>query len=192
MYLAARLLASVSLVLCTGVAQAETLDMDGLLNDSLSAGQSPDKIQETQRGVWILARDKSATPNACAIIFFDRKSGSSISYRGPRPGVGDKGSLVFIHPNIPTAEKPAEVKIVLETDGEPAQKIPAIHLPAQGNVPAAFLIPTDIRRTVAVAQQTEKVKINFNGKYVYDLEWDGGGHKARDALLNCLDGKESK
>jgi len=162
-------------------------DMESLMNQTTEAGQSTDVIYKGKAGAWVLARGKS--DNTCSVIYFDKKTDSSLSYRGPRPDVGDKGSLVFIGPDIPLASNPIEVKVLLETDGEPAQTIPAGHLPKQGGIPAAILVSTDIIATAAVMQATEKVKLSLKGKTIYQLEWDGGGHQAKDALLNCLNGK---
>lgn len=165
----------------------EAFDMEALMNQTTEAGQSSDVIYKGKSGVWVLARGKS--DNTCSVIYFDKQTGSSLSYRGPRLDVGDKGSLVFIGPDIPSASAPVEVKVLLETDGEPAQTIPAGHLPKQGEISAAILVSTDIKATAAVMQPTEKVKLSLNGKAIYQLEWDGGGHQAKDALLNCLSGK---
>lgn len=162
-------------------------DMESLMNQTTEAGQSADVIYKGKSGAWVLVRGKS--DNTCSVIYFDKQTGSSLSYRGPRPDVGDKGSLVFIGPEIPPANAPVEVKVLLETDGEPAQTIPAGHLPKQGEIPAAILVSTDIKVTAAAMQTTEKVKLSLNGKAIYQLEWDGGGYQAKDALLNCLSGK---
>lgn len=165
----------------------EALDMEALMSQTTEAGQSSNVIYKGKSGVWVLARGK--TDNTCSVIYFDRQTNSSLSYRGPRPDVGDKGSLVFIGPDIPPVSAPVEVKVLLETDGEPAQTIPAGHLPKQGEIPAAILISTDIKATAAVMQPTEKVKLSLNGKTIYQLEWDGGGQQAKEVLLNCLNGK---
>lgn len=167
--------------------QDEGFDIDSLMKQSTEAGQDSDVIFKGKNGAWVLARGKE--DNTCSVIYFDIAHDSSIVYRGPRPDVGDKGSLVFIGPNVPPATAPVEVKIKLETDGEPAQTVPAGHIPAQGQAPSAILISTDIKATAAVMQPTEKVNISLDGKNIYKLEWDGGGHQAKDALLNCLNGK---
>lgn len=167
--------------------QDEAFDIESLMKQSTEAGQNSEVIFKGKNGAWVLARGKE--DNTCSVIYFDIAHGSSIAYRGPRPDVGDKGSLVFIGLNVPPAKAPVEVKIKLETDGETAQTVPAGHIPAQGQAPSAILISTDIKATAAVMQQTEKVNISLDGKNIYQLEWDGGGHQAKDALLNCLNGK---
>jgi len=43
--------------------QEDVFDMDSLMNESLNAGQDSSKIHQSERGVWILARDNSSTPN---------------------------------------------------------------------------------------------------------------------------------
>jgi len=167
--------------------QDDGFDMDSLMKQSTEAGQDLNVIFKGKNGAWVLARGKE--DSTCSVIYFDVAHNSSIAYRGPRPDVGDKGSLVFIGPNVPSAKSPTEVKIKLETDGEPAQTVPAGHIPAQGGAPSAILISTDIKATIAVIQQAEKVSISLDGKNIFQLEWDGGGHQAKDALLNCLNGK---
>lgn len=165
----------------------EAFDMESLMNQTTDAGKTSDIIFKGQNGAWVLARGReSTTPKTCSVVYFDRQNGTSISYRGPRPGVGDKGSLVFIGPAIPDTRSPVEVRVTLETDGERPQTIPAGHLPKQGEVPSAILVSTDIRATIAVIQPTEKVKLSLGSTLVYSLEWDGGGHEAKSALLNCL------
>ena len=167
--------------------QDDVFDMDRLMKQTTEAGQESDVIFKGKNGAWVLARGKA--DHTCSVIYFDVAHNSSVAYRGPRPGVGDKGSLVFIGPNVPPAQSPTEVEIKLETDGEPAQTAPAGHIPAQGDAPSAILITTDIKATIAVIQQDEKVNISLGGKNIYQLEWEGGGHQAKDALLNCLNGK---
>lgn len=168
-------------------AQDDGFDMDSLIKQTTEAGQESYVIFKGKNGAWVLARGKE--DSTCSVIYFDVAHNSSIAYRGPRPDVGDKGSLVFIGPNVPSAKSPTEVKIKLETDGEPAQTVPAGHIPAQGSAPSAILITTDIKATIAVIQQAEKVNISLDGKNILQLEWEGGGHQAKDALLNCLNGK---
>ncbi|MCE7967099.1 MAG: hypothetical protein DYH04_17265 [Nitrospira sp. NTP2] len=41
--------------------QEDVFDMDSLMNESLNAGQDSSKIHQSERGVWILARDNSST-----------------------------------------------------------------------------------------------------------------------------------
>lgn len=164
-----------------------SFDIDALLNQTLEAGKGADLVHKGKNGAWVLARGKGA-PATCAVIYFDRSNGTSLAYRGPRPEVGDKGSLVFMGPAIPDTRTAQTVRVVLETEGERPQTVPAGHLPKQDQVPAAILVSTDIRATIAVIQPTEKVRLSLGGSLVYSLAWDGGGHEAKAALMNCLRG----
>lgn len=167
--------------------ESATFDMGQLLANTTEAGKASDILYKGKHGAWIFARGTSSPPT-CAVIYVDRRNGTSLAYRGPRPEVGDKGSLVFIGPAIPATSMPLEVRVTLETDGERPQTIPAGHLPRQGEIPAAILVSTDIRATIAVIQPAEIVKLSLRNQPIYHLEWDGGGREAGHALTNCLNG----
>jgi hypothetical protein len=167
----------------------EGFDMERLMNQTTEAGKASDVVFKDKGGAWVLARGKDpATARTCSVIYFDRQNGTSLSYRGPRPGVGDRGSLVFIGPDIPNTPTPAEVRVTLETEGERPQTIPAGLLPKQGDAPPAVLVSTDIRATIAVIQPTERVRLSLGNRVIYALNWSGGGHEAKRALLSCLGG----
>jgi hypothetical protein len=149
-------------------------------------------VTKSLLGAWMLREDPASPGLNCAVTFLPAKNNPpGFSIWGPTR-TSSHAVIMFSGSDIPSAQSPQDVQVELVQQGLPPARMRATQLPRQKDSSDGLLaIATgDIRQTLKSMRDSESnMQILMERMTVLTLDYDGLD-LARNAMLDCLDGKQ--